>query len=269
MKRRFPEILASAIRDMADHGFDSIQRIDSWIGELRRAAVRDVPNALMLDRVFRQYLHALYERHLERDRIGSLHQVARVDIDSIAPQLRAELERRILTSADLIRLNREQAIGETLKRFQGWATSLPSGPAGVKLRKTAGEIAKPFKSRPFEERRVLIDQGHKLIASVDSIVAAQNRAIAAVWRSHWRQAGYDYRSEHKAIDGHVYAVRDSWAMDEGFMKKGHGYIDELTEQPAQAPFCRCWFRWIYALRDLPETMLTEKGRSQLAKTRVR
>jgi hypothetical protein len=49
----------------------------------------------------------------------------------------------------------------------------------------------------YEARRVMIDQNHKLIANIDNVIATSNNAIAAEWHSHWRQAGYDYREDHK------------------------------------------------------------------------
>jgi len=48
------------------------------------------------------------------------------------------------------------------------------------------------------------------------------------------------------------------------MKAGDaGYTDEITT-PGEEVFCRCFYRWIYNLRDLPKDMLTIKGKEQLA-----
>jgi hypothetical protein len=42
-------------------------------------------------------------------------------------------------------------------------------------------------------------------------------------------------------------------------KRGLKYTDEI-EQPAELVFCSCAYQYVTALRDLPETLLTAKGR---------
>ncbi len=76
-------------------------------------------------------------------------------------------------------------------------------------------IAKPIRQLRYEERRVSIDQGHKLVSSINAVIAEQTQAIAMMWRSHWRQAGYDYRPDHKERDKRFYVVRGSWALSRG------------------------------------------------------
>ena len=71
-----------------------------------------------------------------------------------------------------------------------------------------------------------------------------------------------------AQDEKVYALRESWAINRGLMKKGpNPYYDDIT-QAAEEPFCRCYIVWIYALRDLPKDMLTVKGSSALDEARA-
>jgi len=43
-------------------------------------------------------------------------------------------------------------------------------------------------------------------------------AIALIWHSNWRQAGYDYREDHKERDLEIYTLRPNWALERGFMK---------------------------------------------------
>jgi hypothetical protein len=133
---------------------------------------------------------------------------------------------------------------------------------------TKHDIRKALASLPFEERRVAIDQGHKLISDINNLVALDGEAIAAEWHSKWRQRGYDYREDHKERDLLVYAVRGCWAVEKGLIKPGPaGYTDEIT-RPAEEPFCGCYYRYIYNLRDLPANMLTEKGKEALQAARV-
>ena len=107
------------------------------------------------------------------------------------------------------------------------------------------------------------DQASNQAADLADIVAMDNDAIAAVWHSHWRQSGYDYREDHKERDTRVYAVRGNWAIEKRLMKAGPaGYTDEITK-PGEEIFCRCNYQYIYNIQDLPKDMITDKGRKSL------
>ena len=126
------------------------------------------------------------------------------------------------------------------------------------------EIKRGIAGLPFIERRVIIDQGHKLASSINAVVAEEGGAIAGIWHSHYRQPNYNYREDHKERDDLVYLMRSSWARDEGLVKAGPaGYADDIT-QPGEEINCRCFWEYIYNLRDLPSDMLTAKGESALA-----
>lgn len=239
--KSFQQTLAEAIRDIADNGFDSQERIDRWLRELRIAAERKTMSAASVESMMRDALTAIYTRLVER---GSIFRFAPgvpyYTLEKVKPKLRGELDRRIAASANLIKLNREEAINKTLRRFQGWSTSIPPGgvPAEDK-RKVKAEIRKSLASLPFEERRVLIDQSKKLTDSLANIVAVDNGAIAGVWRSNFRQQGYDARPDHIERDSKFYLIRGSWAHQAGLVKPGpFGYTDDITS-PGQEIFCRC------------------------------
>lgn len=261
----FSQVLSAAIDDMVAHGFDSVERVDRWSRELEAAARRSMASEAKMDEMLRGGLAAIYRRMVERDGLLRRHDgVSRFTLAQVKPKLRAELDRRIMASAQLIRLNRQQAVQKTLQRFQGWSTSIPKGGTDVADRgKTRKDVRKALASLPFEERRVLIDQGHKFTAALSGILAADGGAIALTWHSHWRQANYDYREDHKERDGKVYAIRDSWALMAGLMKRGpNPYYDEITAVGEEV-FCRCYAQYLYNLRDLPADMVTAKGRGEL------
>jgi hypothetical protein len=243
-QQSFQEVLAAAIADLVEHGYDSAERVERWMRELRLAAERSLISAASLEQQLRDGLAAIYRKMVDRGGvIRYVPGVERFTLDKIKPQLRNELDRRILASANLIKLNRAQAIDKTLQRFQGWSTSIPpGGVSGESRREVKENVRKSLAQLPFEERRVLIDQGHKLTAAISEIVASDGGAIAGKWNSHYRQAGYDYREDHKERDyrengGEPYLVRDSWAHRAGYVKKGRlGYYDEVTAV-GQEPFC--------------------------------
>ena len=266
----FYEVLTAAVADLEEHGYDSEERVARWKEELRRAADRAIGSGADLERLIRQSQTEIYRRLLARGALERTHRgVARFTLQLVEPRLRAELDRRIRASASLIKLNREAAIRETLQRFEGFATSVPPGGSeAVDRRQVKAGVARSLKSLPFRERRVLIDQGHKLRANLADVVARGGGAIAARWHSHWKETGYDYRPAHKQRDEKVYLLRDSWAKEKGLVKPGKdGYAEDIT-QPGEEVYCRCYFTYIFNLRDLPPEMLTKRGREELARVRA-
>lgn len=267
---KFREVLTEAVGDMTLHGYDNQSRLEYWVQRLREAAQADLPSPKVLEQRMKRAMETIYKRVTSKTALKRRHpQVSLFTLQRIEPQFRPELTKRILASTQLIKLNRQQAIEKTLQRFSGWATSVPEGGSKVVERaEVKADIEKPLKQQKYEERRLDIDQGHKLMASIDAVIAEQTDAIAGMWRSHWRRPGYDYREDHKERDGKVYAIRGNWAMEKGLMNKGAGYLDEMT-QVGEEPFCSCFMVFYQNLRDLPDAMLTAKGRKLLEETRIR
>src|SRR6185312_15602431 len=262
----FRALLLQAIADISEHGYESPEQIENWLLRLREAAGREVGSLEQIDADMRRALGAIYDRLIDRDGIKRYApDVPRYTLAMVRPQLRAELDRRILASADLIKLNRAEAVDKTVQRFAGWATSIPPGGASEESRREVrASVLKPIKNFEYHRRFVATDQGHKLINNVANIVAVDNGAIAGEWHSHWRRPGYQFRREHKERDQKVYAIRGSWAVEEGLINKGAGYLDDMTA-PGQEPNCTCFVRYIMSPRRVPEDMVTEKGREWLAR----
>lgn len=269
----FNEVLRAAVNDIAERGYTDPERVAMWMQRLKEASERSFASTHVLREQLDDALRAIYRRLVEKGGLAQLHPgVSRYTLMNVSHKLRAELDRRIVASAGLIKLNREEMVDKTLRRFAGWATSIPAGGSDVAGRREAQkDIRKALAQLPFAERRVMIDQGHKLNAALSSIVATDAGAIAGRWVSHWRSPNYNYRPDHKERDGQVYLVRDSWAQQKGFAKIGAaGYTDQIT-QPAEEPFCRCYFTWLYSLRDVNREapdMLTAAGRAEFERVRV-
>lgn len=266
----FYETITAAINDVITHGYDSADRIEQWIRRIREAALRTLTPPHVLQEALNNTMRAIYHSKIERGGILKFHPgVERFTLARVAPRLRAELDRRIMASANLIRANRTEAIETTLRRFSGWATSIPVGGTDAADRvEVKAEIRKPLASLPFVERRVSVDQGHKFVANLNNILAQDAGAIALIWHSHWRQAHYSFRETHKERDGKVYLIRDNWAQDKGLVRTGDaGYYDEVTAVGEEV-FCRCFAQYVYSLARLPADMLTNKGREELSKAKI-
>ena len=262
----FFEVLTAAINDIMEHGFDSKKRIENWLAEIKAAAIKSLIPESQVEQEMIKAMKQAYARMVIKGGLVSKG-VSKYDIEKLKPKLRAELDRRIMASANLIKYNREYTINEVLQRFEGWATSIPvGGSKAVDRVKEKQNIKKSLGKAAFKQRRVIIDQTHKLVSNINEIVAVDNGAIAARWHSHWRQAGYNYRKDHKERDDKVYVIRNSWAHKEGLIKPENGYTDDITS-PGEEVFCRCNYVYLYNLRQVPE-LLTKKGEQALQSSKI-
>lgn len=259
----FREALAQAAADLLARGYQSEEQVRGWAERLRSAAYESLlPEstvrrklAAALDRTYQATLRQLRRRH---------RGLSQFTVQQLTPELRRSLDQRILASASLIKLNREDAIRETLQRFEGWATAIPKGGTRAQTRGEADkELGRALQTVRFRERRVEVDQGHKLVSSINAVVAEREQAIAAVWHSHWREAGYDYREDHKKLDEQTLLIPGSWAVEEGYVKRTGVTFTDQVEAPGQEIYCRCYYTYLYALVDLPEELLTAKGKLAL------
>ena len=255
----FFEVLTAAVADLVHFGFDSAERLQEWLRKLKDAAQQEAGTDKDAAEQLRQSLRALYGRYIDKGQILKYHPgVSIFTLKNIEPRLRAVLDRRILASAGLIKINREQAIEKTLQRFSGWATSIPAGGSKqVDKREVKSHVAKTLRQMNYEERRLYIDQGHKMMANISAVVAEQSGAIAAKWR-HVHEKGYNGRPDHEKRDGEWFVVRDTWATEKSFMQRGP-YTDSV-DQPSELPFCRCWFEYADSLLEVPDELLTKAGR---------
>lgn len=251
------QILTNALKDLEEHGYDSPERVERWVRELSIAIERTgIKNDDELKQSLRVSLTPKMANAVSRGLRGM--GVHRFNKSNVSPRLYNELDRRILASVSLIKLNRTTAINDTLQRFIGWSTSIPPGGGVVddKVEVKQG-IRKSLDQLNFVERRVAIDQGHKLIANINNIIAVDGGAIAVIWNSHWKQKNYNYREDHKELDGKIYLIKDSWADKAGLVKGD--YYEDLSEGFGQAVFCQCFGTYLYKLNKLPKDMLTQKG----------
>lgn len=265
----FYEVLNAALKDFAEHGYDSESRLLQWQRRLEEAARASLMSPDQTRKKLNDFYRLIYRKQVERKEVLELHPgVPKFTVDRLRPKLRDTLERYMLASANLIKLNQEKSIQQTVQRFAGWASSIPKGGSkAVDKPEERDNIRRGLASLPFEERRVLIDQGHKFTSALSEVIALDGGALGGFWRSNWRQANYDYREEHKDRDGQFYMVRGNWALEKGFIKRGPaGYTDEISK-PGEDIYCRCKYQWVYNLRSVPDYCLTRKGKDALAAAR--
>ena len=237
MKRTFYKTLTEAINYFAENGFKSEKMLDFWVKKLRKSAYDSLIPEKTLVKELERSLGQAYRRQVVKGGLLAKNPgLAQYTLEKLKPKMKAELDRRIVTSANLITLNRDEAISNTLRRFQGWATSIPvGGSLAVDKRKEKDYIRKSMNSLNFEERRVIIDQTNKLIANINDVVAKGNGAIAGIWHSVHRQ-GYNNRVTHLERDDKIYLFKDSKATRDGLVKPINGYVEDIT-MPGEEVFC--------------------------------
>lgn len=256
----FNEVLRAAISDLEMHGFDSPDRVNKWVEELGRVAGQG--GSVTAEQLTRS-LGAIYRKEVDLGGLSRRLKISSWRVNQVAPKLRLELDRKILAASELIRLNRDEMIAKTIRRFSGWATSIPAGGSeAVDKKDVADNSKKALKALPYEERRVMIDQAAKFKSSLDRITATDGGAIAGKWRIY-NGANYANRHSHKERENKIYLIRDSWAIQKGLIKTaGATFTDEIT-QPAEEVYCSCRYLYLFNLRDLPHELLTARGRESI------
>ena len=111
----FGRLLAEAIAELSSTGYVSPERVNEWVVKLRNAAEREFGPMERIDDDVRLRMEAVFKNLIDGGKIADyVPGISRLTIGMVKPGLRAELDRRILAAADLIKLNRKQAIEQTL-----------------------------------------------------------------------------------------------------------------------------------------------------------
>lgn len=239
-KPNYYQVLAAALADFEIHGFDSQERLDHWLDELEEAARGSWVDEETIKRDLVKHLHTVLDRTLKGRQFSKAHAgLQPFRLQHIKPKLHAELQNRIIASTNLIKLNRAESIARARARLAGWMSSIPpGGKTGEDFKESTKTVRRGIAGETFIERRVIIDQGHKLNAAINDIVAVDGGAIIATWRHvHRGLPSYHPRPEHVARDGKVFVIPGNWALKEGLMKPaGHQFTDEI-EQPGEFVYC--------------------------------
>ena len=186
------------------------------------------------------------------------HKVSPYVIASLYALFRDERDERIQSARVINDLHRDEAQSVTMRRFAGWQSSTPSKKP---KREVISFISEPVKELPKKERMVIADQTRKMITNMDVIVAKEAGAIGYYWHSLYRVPGYRYRESHKHLDmdGVFVILRDSWAYQQGLIKKGNQIFSDQIERPGELPNCKCSPKYVYSMTDVPKDCLTIKG----------
>lgn len=93
--------------------------------------------------------------------------------------------------------------------------------------------------------------------------ASRGGAIAAVWHA----PGWPESHGHDGLDGMHFVIDGSWASQKGLISEKYPCLLEEA-LPPNGDHCHCRLQYLFGLRNLPDGMLTEKGRGELARVQA-
>lgn len=189
-------------------------------------------------------------------------------------KLRKALRERITTSLLLIKTQNESQMKKLSSRFLGWLTTPKEN------RKSARETmqaSKLVKKNDKHFRMILGDQTRKLLNNFDNIVAEEYKALGFFWKTRRddRVVGKpggknpkpsELHGDHYSRQDKFYFFHKNWAIEKGLINTKHkdfAWADFDDGMPGQPINCRCYAYNIYELEDVPESLLTEKGKKYL------
>lgn len=183
----------------------------------------------------------------------------------VKDKLQNEFDKRLTALSAVREFQNSDAIEKMLRSFSGWATSItPETKEQADVHRAIKIIFSSMKQAANDQRDTLRDQGHKLENALSGVVAKEFGALAGVWHSRWREEGYKFRAAHKQLDEKIFLFSNTWATKHGMVKPGVDGWAHDHDAPGMLPNCKCSFRYIYSLKDLPEDMLTVRGKQALA-----
>lgn len=196
-------------------------------------------------------------------------EVGRYTLDKVKLALRPALDASILEmaedAADQVGAeDREVIISAVLGRFASWLT------VSQTTRRPAreGQVPVPLISASVEERRrqVLLHTGIRFSGMLSRLEALDNGALAMQWQAGPHEE-YKYEPPHPGRNQQIYLVRGSWALERGLIQPGSAsYLDDMPA-PGVEHYCQCHAQWLFGLRSLPDTYLTDFGRLELERVR--
>jgi len=266
-RQSLQDLLREMIADVSAKGYVSEAQMEGWTDRIRAATEAALGRPAEAREETRDRLRLLFDRFLTRGVFRRVDGINRFDVSMLAPTLRAELDRRVFAAADLIVVDRDEAVRRTVNRVRGWISSVPPGGTDV-LSKVdlRAKLSKGVADHKYHKRFVDTDQGHKLIANVAELVAVGSGAIGGVWHDHGEHdKSYDARKEHLVRSGEFFLIRGSWADEQGLIShRGPIRFYDEVDPVGMKPNCRCWLRYVTSPRRLPPEALTSKGRAFVA-----
>jgi hypothetical protein len=254
------QIINNAFQDVSESGWTP-ESIARWASVFRDGAGGYFKTSP--DHAVRPAIERFYKKQMAKGAFYERHEgISKLTVEQIEPEFRQLLDNAIRNSINLIKLERDNgSIEVSTRRFSAWLSGVKQGQEAMPDKTLI--LAPLSKQLKYEISRRGIDQGMKVMANIDSVIAQQGGAIACIWHSHAKTPAYQARPEHWARNNKLYIIRDSWAVEQGLLKKQNDFwVEEIPDPPSVPVFCSCFFEYVYSLERLyqlhPESF-TKKG----------
>lgn len=154
---------------------------------------------------------------------------------------------------------RVNEIDARIKKFIDWANS----DAATK-KKSVADIRSVLKSINKWHKGFYTNRAFRFIDDVDIIANIENGAISARWSY---SPPYTEECGHEPLNDQHFLIRDCWAIEQGLINTTNAKF--FDEAPKQKGGCRCCFIFKFRIDQMPDSMLTKKGKESLLERKNR
>lgn len=217
----------------------------------------------------RSYFNKKYISFFNND-FKKHHKKDNFNINDINANVRKLLEKRIITSLNNIKIKDKKLLLEIQNRFINFLVNNDNKNKTLKDLKDNLRVNECLTQSKNYTKNILRDQMHRFNDSIDYTMGTLNGAVGLVWHTQQDKRvvgdptglypkGNTLHNNHFKRDGVFFSLKDSIATKNKLVNAE--IFETLTDiKECGRPInCRCYYEYIYDLRDVPTQYLTKKG----------
>lgn len=194
--------------------------------------------------------------------------VSSENFDQLLPRLEKIQEQVENKYKEQIYIYYKQSLDDFMNAVLGFISELQKEKINIKDAKAdIQNLGQDFRTFLRWSRTFNILKTSCFSSEISNAISISSGAIGAEWHYSPQDEQIDYPNfEHIDYDKKVYIIRDCWADGKGFFSSEVTYLDEVSSKLLDLG-CSCSLVFLYHLRDIPDSMLSEAGRQKLAEVR--
>lgn len=238
--------------------------IDSGLNLIRNEFKQDLDKN---NKNVRAYMNKKYNSFLNND-FRKHHKMSAYNLKDISPEFRKILEKRVLNSLNAIKIKDKKLLLDLESRFVNFM--LDDKEKTMRNLQENLKVNETLKHSKHYVRNILRDQTQRMNDNIDYTNGKLNGAVGLIWHtqndnrvvgnpSGLYPKGNELHNNHYKRDNVFFALRDSYATQQGLLKAEVFESLEDISKTGRAINCRCDYEYIYDLRDVPSMYLSKKG----------
>ena len=238
--------------------------IDSGLNLIRNEFKQDLDKN---NKNVRAYMNKKYNSFLNND-FRKHHKMSAYNLKDISPEFRKILEKRVLNSLNAIKIKDKKLLLDLESRFVNFM--LDDKEKTMRNLQENLKVNETLKHSKHYVRNILRDQTQRMNDDIDYINGKLNGAVGLIWHtqndnrvvgnpSGLYPKGNELHNNHYKRDNVFFALRDSYATQQGLLKAEVFESLEDISKIGRAINCRCDYEYLYDLRDVPSMYLSKKG----------